>query len=186
VDRGLATPPPRPGPAAVLVVAGPRTAVRAPSRRRRGKRWPAGTEDGAERAPRSCVRRSAMRCGRGLVVRNVAMAVDPPRVTASPEQRCWDEAQLGRFCSTPGSIDCCGLANGGDDGHAARRSARSAVVGRRSRWLLSGGAAHGELHLTPADVRGRRSEISWRRQRSGTGDRPRARHEPHEVLGEAS
>jgi hypothetical protein len=32
---------------------------------------------------------------KGLVTRNVALAVDPPRVTASPEQRCWDEAQLG-------------------------------------------------------------------------------------------
>lgn len=34
---------------------------------------------------------------KGLVTRNVALAVDPPRVTASPEQRCWTEAQLRRF-----------------------------------------------------------------------------------------
>lgn len=34
---------------------------------------------------------------KGLVVRNVAVAVDPPRVTASPEQRCWNEDQLRRF-----------------------------------------------------------------------------------------
>ena len=34
---------------------------------------------------------------KGLVVRNVALAVDPPRVTASPEQRCWNEDQLRRF-----------------------------------------------------------------------------------------
>jgi integrase len=34
---------------------------------------------------------------KGLVVRNVALAVDPPRVTASPEQRCWTEDQLRLF-----------------------------------------------------------------------------------------
>jgi integrase len=34
---------------------------------------------------------------KGLVSRNVALAVDPPRVTASPEQRCWDESHLRRF-----------------------------------------------------------------------------------------
>ncbi len=34
---------------------------------------------------------------KGLVIRNVALAVDPPRVTASPEQRCWTEDQLSRF-----------------------------------------------------------------------------------------
>jgi len=34
---------------------------------------------------------------KGLVVRNVALAVDPPRVTASPEQRCWTEDQLRCF-----------------------------------------------------------------------------------------
>ena len=34
---------------------------------------------------------------KGLLVRNVALAVDPPRVTASPEQRCWTEDQLRLF-----------------------------------------------------------------------------------------
>jgi integrase len=34
---------------------------------------------------------------KGLVTRNVALAVDPPRVTVSPEQQCWDESQLRRF-----------------------------------------------------------------------------------------
>jgi integrase len=39
---------------------------------------------------------------KGLVTRNVALAVDPPRVTASPEQRCWTEAQLRRFLQEAG------------------------------------------------------------------------------------
>ena len=48
---------------------------------------------------------------KGLVVRNVALAVDPPRVTASPEQRCWTEDQLRRFQQEPkstGGIRRCG------------------------------------------------------------------------------
>lgn len=37
---------------------------------------------------------------RGLVTKNVALMVDPPRVTASPEQRCWNEAQLRSFLAS--------------------------------------------------------------------------------------
>lgn len=37
----------------------------------------------------------AMRAG--LIVRNVALSVDPPRGSAASEQRCWDEAQLRWF-----------------------------------------------------------------------------------------
>jgi len=63
-----------------------------------------GAKDGGPLAPKTVlnvhqiVRKALADAERkGLVVRNVALAVDPPRVTASPEQRCWDEAQLRRF-----------------------------------------------------------------------------------------
>jgi integrase len=64
----------------------------------------AGAKDGGPLAPKTVlnvhqiVRKALADAERkGLVVRNVALVVDPPRVTASPEQRCWDEAQLRRF-----------------------------------------------------------------------------------------
>lgn len=34
---------------------------------------------------------------KGLVTMNVALAVDPPRMTGSPEQRSWNEDELRRF-----------------------------------------------------------------------------------------